>query len=218
MIHEYRRLSKSIYRPLRNDHGVNRRTSDEKYKPPKALHKDKVDLRLKAFRDLLSEEVFNRYYRAARFGADFDIDYLLLEVSKILPEISGELEVSLLNCIKMPGIGQLAEDGDEPIPDSTEHSLKALPPKSFVSTRRVVKTLSFAARQAPDLAMIYRPDLVEVANSFKVFGENVRYFPWNFMVFCILLHASRDIYDFQEDVFKDFDKVIDFFRNGDFTQ
>ncbi len=225
MVKEHRRLQKRVYRPLRTDFGLNDLGLDsllnahrKRSNVHRALCSNKGDPRLAAIGNILPHEIWVKFYDAMRFGSKCDIRYLTMKLSNIFPALALPNENLQPTDPHIPGIGQIPEDDDETIPDSAESSLKNMPPEAFDTAREMTRCLSFGLRHTQRLAEIYRPDLSELALSCKVAGESMRFFPWNFTVFYILLHAFRYSMPQQKANLNNFDAVFGGILKGDLDQ
>ena len=191
MLREHRRLYKRVFRPLRNDAGPPSSGGDPRDRRIRALEGKKGDERLKPFDDLIPPNIRTRFYDATRFGFSFDAAPLIAALGRLLPPPLTSVSEAKDAILDLRGLAQLAEDDDDPVEPSGEHSLATLPTEKFEETRRLFRLLRESFLLSPRASAEYVPLLKPIADVFHLIGWNLIAYPWNFVLFVILLHGTR---------------------------
>ena len=193
MIKEFRRLYAQVYRPMRTDSGPDNSLPNKPMKRQKTIRAGERDVRLQAFASQMPDQVWHPAYDAIRFGTPFEVVPLIKQCMLIFPFLAdGEIETRKID-FDLVGAGQVAEDDDDAIEGSAEHSLQSLGKDAFANAREVLRASCYAMRTLPTMMIKVNPGLADVAASFKVAGESARCFPWNLMLFTLFLHGVRDV-------------------------
>jgi hypothetical protein len=185
---ECRWLFKRLFRPLRNDYEAGRLS-------PARISRmlPKIDPALKPFADLIPSTVWPEALDAARFGTSFSGLELFKAIAQCFgPDTAGRLWSKLAGP-EFSGQAQLAEDDDEPIAGSLEHSFATANADLFERARPLTRSAPFVLRRFLALLASAPQPAAELAKtitpSFRTAADAVQSYPFNFLTFGLFLHS-----------------------------
>lgn len=185
---EYRLLFTRLFRPLRNDYEAGRLS------PARVSRMlAKIDPALKPFADLIPSTLWPEALDAARFGTPFSgLDQFKAIAQGFGLDIASHFWSKLI-APEFSGQAQLADDGDEPIPGTAEHSFTAADANLFERARLLTRITPMGMRRCLALLKSVLPQAAELATSitpsFRTAADAVQSYPFNFLAFAFFLHS-----------------------------